>query len=410
MPQDVGADLSIGERVRMHRRRRGLTQEEAAGLAGVSVSLWRKWESGARAVGRFSQLLQIARALRVNDLRDITGQPLSAGPNGQPRHEAVEMLRPVLVRHPSLLPASDPPALDELERRTERAWDAAQASSPWRYAHTGAVLPDLVSDAERAVRGYDGDELRRAVAVAGSVYLLARAWLKWVGEHDLALLCAERSLSIAERSNDLAMRGAAAWNMAQALSTRGETAEVRAVTDDALRLLADDVRSEHAPPELLSAWGALHLIGMVGAARDDDQADGRRLLAGAGRAAARLGGDRNDFRMAFGPTNVAIHRVAYSVELGHSRTAVRGAAGLDIGRASSVERRVSHRLDVAQSRTRLREDVPALRILIEAESESPEQVYYSVTARAMLREMLRRETPSTRPLLRPLAERVGVLT
>ena len=94
---------------------------------------------------------------------------------------------------------------------------------------------------------------------------------------------------------------------------------------DALRLLAEDVRSEHAPPELLSAWGALHLIGMVGAVRDDDQADGRRLLAGAGRAAARLGGDRNDFRMAFGPTNVAIHRVAYSVELGHSRTAVRGA-------------------------------------------------------------------------------------
>jgi len=28
----------------------------------------------------------------------------------------------------------------------------------------------------------------------------------------------------------------------------------------------------------------------------------------------------------------------------------------------------------------------------------------------MLREMLRRETPTTRPLLRPLAERVGVLT
>src|SRR5262249_9956890 len=163
----------------------------------------------------------------------------------------------------------------------------------------------------------------------------------------LALLCAERSLSIAERGDSAALRGAATWNMAQALSTRGETTEVRTVVDDARRLLAGDARSEHAPPELLSAWGALHLIGMVGAAREADQADGRRLLAGAGQAAARLGSDRNDFRLAFGPTNVAIHQVTYSVELGHSRTAVQGALTVHIDRAPSVERRVSHRLDLA---------------------------------------------------------------
>jgi anti-sigma-K factor RskA len=82
---------------------------------------------------------------------------------------------------------------------------------------------------------------------------------------------------------------------------------------------------------------------------------------------------------------------------------------VNAARAPSVERRVSHRLDVAHSYTRLRDDLPALHALVAAEQESPEQVVFSVTARAAVREMLRRENAATRLLLRPLADRIGVL-
>jgi transcriptional regulator with XRE-family HTH domain len=403
-------ELSIGERIALWRNRAGLTQEEAAGLAGVSVSLWRKWESGARAVARFGQLVDIAQALRVDDLRHLTGQPYALAPGGEPHHEAVAPLRAALARHPALAPPSEPPDLDRLGARVERAWSAAQAASPWRYAETGAILPDLVLDSETAVRAYDDPGQRdRAVRAAGAAYLLARAWAKWVGEHDLALLAAERSLTVAERGSDPGLLGAAAWNMAQALSTRGDAEHARLVVDDALALLAGDAASDSAPPDLVSAWGALHLIGMVAAVRTDDRAEARLMLRRAAQAAARLGGDGNHWRMAFGPTNVAIHRVSYAVERGHSKTAVRGAAGLRVALAPSVERRVSHRLDVAQSYTRLKEDSAALAALTAAETESPEQVVYSPTARAAVREMLRRETPRTRPTLRPLASRLGVL-
>jgi transcriptional regulator with XRE-family HTH domain len=403
-------DLAMSDRIQLWRNRAGLTQEEAAGLAGVSLSLWRKWESGARAVARFGQLVDIAQALRVDDLRELTGQPYALGPGGQPRHEAVGPLRAALARHPALSRPTEPPDLDRLETRVHRAWSAAQAASPWRYAETGAVLPDLVLDVEAAMRGYtDRPDHDRAVRAAGEVYLLARAWAKWVGEHDLALLSAERCLAAADRGTDPGLLGAAAWNMAQALSTRGEAEDARMVVDDALETLAGDVEPDEAPIDLISSWGALHLIGMVAAVRLDDRSGARQMLRGAAQAAARLRDDRNDWWTAFGPTNVAIHRVSYAVELGHSRTAVKSAASLRLGRSPSVERRVSHRLDLAQSHTRLRDDQPAIAALTAAEVESPEQVMFSPTARAAVREMLRRETPDTRPTLRPLAARLGVL-
>jgi hypothetical protein len=74
------------------------------------------------------------------------------------------------------------------------------------------------------------------------------------------------------------------------------------VAADAMAMLAADAASDHAPPELLSAWGALHLVAIIGAAREDGQREGRHLLNGAARAAARLSEDRNDYRLVFGPT------------------------------------------------------------------------------------------------------------
>lgn len=403
---DVHTDLSIGDRIRLWRSRAGLTQQEAAGLAGVSASLWRKWEQNVRSVDSFSRLVDIARALRVRDLRDLTGLPLPLSPGGVPRHDAVGPVRLALARHPALR-LEPPPDLDQLTERVRAAWTGAQAASPWRYAATGALLPGLIADVEAAARA-DVDR-RRAARLAGGAYLLVRAWAKWVGEHDLALLAAERSLAAAERTDDAALLAAAGWNMAQALSTRGDAPDVRQVVNDALGAVAADAGSENAPADLVSAVGALHLIGMVAAARLDERADARRALRAAAAAASRLGTDRNDWWLAFGPTNVAIHRTAYAVELGQARAAVRSGAAVAVGRSPSVERRVTHRLHLAGSHARLREDETAVRALLAAEAESPEQVAYSPRARSIVRELVARERPATRPLLRPLAGRLGVL-
>jgi len=400
------ADLSIGDRIRLHRNRAGLSQEEAAGLAGVSLSLWRKWEQAARAVDSFRRLVDIAEALRVPDLRDLTGVPLPLSPGGEPRHEAVGPLRAALVRHPVTRPGPAPD-VEVLSGRVHAAWTAWQSPTPWRYAQTGAVLPGLVEGVESVMRA-DADR-RRSARLGGAVYLLARSWTKQVGEYDLALLCAERGLACAERTDDASLLAAAGWSMAQALSVRGDAAEARLVVADCVEMVAADAGSEHAGNELLSAFGALHLIGMVAATRLDETADAAELLRRAAVVAARVGEDRNDWWLAFGPTNIAIHRVHREVERGHSRTAIKTGAALVVERAPTVERRVTHRLDVAAAHTRLRDDVPAVHALLAAEVESPEQVVYSPRARGVVRELVSRESRGTRSLLRPLATRLGVL-
>src|SRR5437016_14674429 len=92
-------EWAIGQRIASHRARRGLTQEELAGLVGISLSMMKKIESGDRQVTRFSHLVLFAQALRIKDLRDLTGVPLPLMPDGFRGHPAAGAVRAALVDH-----------------------------------------------------------------------------------------------------------------------------------------------------------------------------------------------------------------------------------------------------------------------------------------------------------------------
>ena len=55
-------------------------------------------------------------------------------------------------------------------------------------------------------------------------------------------------------------------------------------------------------------------------ARRGDSREARASLKAAAVCAEEIGEDRTDLGTVFGPTNVAIHRVAVAVELGDART------------------------------------------------------------------------------------------
>src|SRR6266536_5145481 len=135
-------EWAIGERIANHRARRGLTQEELAGLVGISLSMMKKIESGDRPVTRFSQLVLFAQVLRIMDLRELTGVPLPLMPDGRRGHPSADAVYSALMARGTT--AGEPPELDELAHGIEHAWQAWQEPSAFRYDAVGQRLPTLI--------------------------------------------------------------------------------------------------------------------------------------------------------------------------------------------------------------------------------------------------------------------------
>ena len=58
--------MSVGENIRDLRKKRGLTQEELANIADISVFTLRQYESGARTSPHIEQLEKLSKALGVS--------------------------------------------------------------------------------------------------------------------------------------------------------------------------------------------------------------------------------------------------------------------------------------------------------------------------------------------------------
>jgi hypothetical protein len=120
-------------------------------------------------------------------------------------------------------------------------------------------------------------------------------------------------------------------------------------------------------------------------------------------------GDRNDFRIAFGPTHVGIHRVWLALQMSRPAEAIRQARSVDVSGTPSPERRCFHYVNLARAYSVRNEDVAAMHMLLLAERESATDLRYNADARAVVVELLRRENPVTRGELGPLADRLRVL-
>lgn len=391
-----------GKRIKLYRQRAGLTQEVAAQLKGVTVSAWRKWESGERSVASLGDWIEIARILRVRDLYKLTGLPTGGMPDDPAEHVSVRPLRAALHAY---APAVDqPPSVAELRAAVALAW-TTWFQSRQRYTYTAPVLPGLIHGARAAVAGLDGAERREAQRVTADLYLLVRAYAKRVGANDIAILAADRALTAAYEADDPAYRAASAWNMGQVLSNRGHTEES---VDMCREAIADLQRVGDDDPVRLAVLGGLQLLLSIQYARLRDERQTLDVLDQADRTAARTG-ETQHHHIFFGPTNVDIHRAAAILELSRPGEAIRVGERVDVGRSPSIERRHSHMVHLARAYAGRRQDLAAIHMLTRADRESPEESRLNLLMRATVRELLTRETPTNREELRVIAERVGVV-
>ena len=413
-------DPPIGERIKYHRRRRGMSQEVCAGLVGRSPAWLSQIERGARPIDRLSMLLELARVLRVRLLDLIgTGLPADASeappPGGEPAF--VADLRAVLMRYESisalLVPdgASRYAAGDEARIR-RGVVEANRLYQVGRYAATGELLTDLLMETQAMTSGLrtpGRGTSRAAFGLLAEVYHVTAKTLSRVGEAGLAWIVAERAVSAAERSESSLLMAATAYHLSQALLRQGCLDEALSVAVSAADAL--ERADKGSTQEWLSVTGGLHLTAAIVAAEKAEAITVRRLLTRAEHLAEQLGEDRNDLWLAFGRTNVEIHRVAAAVELGDPSEAIRRGEAIQPARLPGelLGRRSQLLVELARAYAQRRADDRAVRTLLHAESVAPEAIRSNGAVRDVINDLLARPRRRIDPDLQKLADRVGVL-
>jgi transcriptional regulator with XRE-family HTH domain len=377
-------NLTIGERVAWYRRRRGMSQEALAGLVGRTTDWLQKAENNRIELDRLSVIRRLAAALDV-PIGDLVGEPTLLDWTAESGTSTVPALRAVLMDYRQLSPLlrvnppdAQPPDLDELERELNSVFGAYQAS---RFGFAAGRAPLLLADALVAAEHYDGAVRVRALELLALSYQVAASVLTKLGEADLAWIAAERGLAAAQQTVNHAVIGSLFRSVAFGLLSTAKYTPAMELTEAGGSYLLPHLSDDD--PNLLSVYGTLFLAGSMAASRAEDRGSTRNYLQEADTVARRLGSDANHLWTAFGPTNVAIHRMNTAMELGDVQVALDVGPGLDTS-GLPTERQVRHSLELARAYNMTNRRDEAIATVLEAENSAPEQVRHHYLSKQLV--------------------------
>ncbi|WP_426561376.1 helix-turn-helix domain-containing protein [Angustibacter sp. McL0619] len=396
--------MHVGERIAGYRKRRGLSQDALAGLAGRSRSWLSQVERGMRGVDRLSTLSALAQALHV-DVGELIAGDWRLASNGAPQVRALDAIRTQLAGYHHLIGQPDSPwPLPQLRNAAVQVNQAYQAA---RYADAAAMLPGVLSAADGYI-GFVGRNDREVHLARCSVYSVCAKLLTKVGEPKLAWIAADRATHAALSAGSPTGRGMAAVQVAGAMLADDRGGDAERVAIGVAEQLMPNTAAE--APEVVSIAGALWLLGAVIAGRDGDRRTAEQRLGHADELAQLLARDANHGWTAFGRTNVLIHRASVGAELGDAGSVLELASQIDVDDMPEGlnSRRARLHLDLAWAQTQAKRDLEAVLHLQQAERIAPEVLRFDSVARELLRELLKRARRPM-PALTALAKRSGVL-
>jgi transcriptional regulator with XRE-family HTH domain len=340
--------LSIGERAKYIRLRRGLSLDVAAGLAGISKPYLSLLENGHRGFNRRGLLEDLADALGCSVV-DLTGQPyLPLDRNAADVLASLPAIRIALNDFgPMDVPDLTPRPSMELARIADRANEHCGQAN---YRFAGHDVGDLLVESQASALTAGADERDQAFTAAVTACFVAGVVSSRAGNIDLAATAARRGYDLAWQQDDPAVLGFARWYWACELTSMGARAKADAVLSEGIDDLTPAVRfsssADTLPAELV---GMMHLQQARAAARRRRPDDAHAHLDEAARLASRVG-ERNGMRQHFGPTNVAAWRVAIGVELTEGARVYEDVTAvlIDIDALGSRERSSSMHFDFAR--------------------------------------------------------------
>ncbi|MDK1476063.1 helix-turn-helix transcriptional regulator [Streptomyces sp. 549] len=403
--------VRFGQRLQMLRLRRGMSQAVLAGLAGKSTSWVKAVEGGRLREPGLPIVLQLAEALRVRDLTELTGaetgvHELRTEMFIGPGHGRLPQVRDAINALPMATSREAPPT-PHLRARLAAAW-AARHSSPGHREVVGALLPELIRDAQLAVRQSDRAADRRAAQAALSeVYSLAQFFLAHQPDSALLWRVAERAMVAALESEDPHTIGVATWLQAEAHRDAGQYDAADQVTTDALSYLKP--HRESGGDDVRAIAGALEAGAGYTAARRGDTGTAWGWWDRARRAAEALPQGYYHPVTSFSVPVMGAHGVTLAVELRAGQESVRQATQADAHAIPSCPRRARHRIEEARAHQLAGQAESALATLERAHASAPETVQWNGYARRILLEESESRVPSLRQRAAALAVKCGVL-
>ncbi|MGW6741127.1 helix-turn-helix domain-containing protein [Streptomyces sp. NPDC055025] len=410
-PDPYADPIAFGQRLKILRTRRGMTRAQLGGLVGDKSASWvRAMEEGRLQTPKLATFLRLAEVLRVRDLSELTGDlsvpvALFAGP-GHPRLGAVK----AAVDAFPLATAREAPSIVHIQARLAGAWKARHSSSHHREV-VGALLPDLIRDAQLAVRqAGHADERRAAQAALSEVYSLSQFFVAYQPDAPLLWRIAERGMVAAQESEDPHAIGVAAWLTAQAHrdSGPGHYDAADAVNAEALAYLQPLLPD--ASDEVLAIAGALTFEAGYTAARRRETGTAWRYWDRARAMANQLPADYFHPVTSFSQAIMGAHAVTVAVELHTGGESVRQATKSEATSIPSRPRRARHRIEEARGYRLDGQPDVALETLARAHEAAPETIKYNGYAKAIVIEETESKVPARRRRASELAVKLGLLS
>lgn len=395
----------IGDRLARLRRAAGLTQEQLAERAGVSLEVVRKLEQHRKHSARLPTLHALAKGLGT-ELTTLLGPPPAAAGNAAQAPGLTELRRAVM---PPLVPR----AQTDLDGLSAGAVREAVADG-WSLYHAAGftpllgVLPAVITDARLLASIGTPEQKAAGSAALGKALQLAGHLSLRLGYEDLALSALERAAAAAGEAGDELLapmiHGSVAW--AYQRQNRLDDAEDIAVTS------ADRVEAGRLDSAArVRVWGGLLMSAATSAARRGNYDEASDVMttaeAGAGRLAA-LPPPEGDTRMlsVFSPSSVRIERIRLAVQHG------RPDEGLALARRTRLSAdvppswRTWMALDVARAQADTGDAAGAVRTLEALRRTAPDWMRQHTLAVAIVTDLL--AAGRRPPGLRRVADFLGV--
>ncbi|MEV6523397.1 helix-turn-helix transcriptional regulator [Longispora sp. NPDC051575] len=410
------SSISPGDRVRAHRKARGLSQSDLAAQSGLSVTTVKFIENGKRSL-TLSAAQKLAPALRIDDLAELLGPQVGHLPmTGRLTHPSIPAVRRALTNW-SLTISGEPQSVEYLRAMVDAAWNLWHTSQSQR-TEVGEILPDLLEQLQLAARLHTGQERRQVLTLLAQAYHQAQAYLAWHGDRELVWLSADRAMSAALETDDPVTIAGSVWYSAHLLRATGRSDEAVERLREALDLIQPLVEAgprSDAPghvashTESVAMLADLHLCGALTRARAGDQAAWAEWGKAHRIVTTMLPKGYAHPWTKVGTVRTEVYGVMCAVELGDTTSATRHAEALDPATIHSTEHRARHLLELARLADLEGSREGVLHLLNQAAHVSAEVVSFSPVGRDMVRRAVETAPAYLRASAVALAGKVSIV-